>query len=151
MCPTKKVNPKSQCNLIWLWHNNNLVRVYLQIGPIRAIFVLRVQNYELSAIWRFSTLFYLTLKHSNFVHFKATGLIEAKKFKIFRFRNLLPTWLCRAATIKSRQIERSSFFLLDHNDKTRIYRLVSGSFDVPLRRKHDSPMVYDDCAPSRVN
>ena len=28
---------------------------------------------------------------------------------------------------------------------------VPGSFDVPLRRKCDSPMAYDDCAPSRVN
>ena len=31
--------------------------------------------------------------------------------------------------------------------QTRIYRLVSGSFDVPLRRKHDFPMDEDDCAP----
>ena len=39
-------------------------------------------------------------------------------------------------------------FLLNHNSKTRIYRLVSGSFDVPLRRKRDSPMEEDDCAPA---
>ena len=39
------------------------------------------------------------------------------------------------------------FFLLDHNGQTRIYRLVSGSFNVPLRRKHDSPMEEEDCAP----
>ena len=67
---------------------------------------------------------------------------------------MLPTRLCRAATTKPRQIERSSFFLLDHNDKTRIYRPVSGSFDVLLRRKRDSPMEEDDCAPPaliRVN
>ena len=64
-----------------------------------------------------------------------------------RFGNLLPTRLCRAATTKPRQIERSGFFLLDHNGKTRIYRLVSGSYDVPLWRKRDSPIVYDDYAP----
>ena len=72
---------------------------------------------------------------------------QSKKIKILRFRNLLPTRLCRAATTNPGQIERSSFFLLDHNDKTRIYRLVPGSFDVPLRRKRDSPMGYDDCPP----
>ena len=65
----------------------------------------------------------------------------------FRLGNLLPTQLCRAATAKPRQIERSSFFLLNHNDKTRIYRMVSDLFDVPLRRKRDSPMEEDDCAP----
>ena len=46
----------------------------------------------------------------------------------------------QSSTTKPRQIERSSFFLLDHNGKTRIYRLVSGSFDVPFWRKRDSPM-----------
>ena len=59
----------------------------------------------------------------------------SKKFKILRFKNLLPKRLCRAATTKPRQIERSGFFLLDHNGKTWIYRLIPGSFDVPLRRK----------------
>ena len=72
---------------------------------------------------------------------------RSKKFKILRFGNLLPTRLCRAATTKPRQIERSSFFLLDHKGKTRIYRLVSGSCDVRLRRKRDSPMEEDDCPP----
>ena len=72
---------------------------------------------------------------------------KSKKFKILRSRNLLPTQLCRAATTKPGQIECSSFFLLDHNNKTRIYRLVSGSFDVPLQRKCDSPKQEDDCAP----
>ena len=38
-------------------------------------------------------------------------------------------------------------FLLDHNGKTWIYRRVSGSFNVLLRRKHDSPMEEDDCTP----
>ena len=61
---------------------------------------------------------------------------------------MLPTRLCRAATTKPRQIERSSFFLLDHKGKTRINRLVSGSCDVWLRRKRDSPMEEDDCPPS---
>ena len=55
--------------------------------------------------------------------------------------------LRRAAPTKPRQIERSSFFLLDRNEQTRVYRLVSGPFDVPLRRKHDSPMEEDDCDP----
>ena len=76
---------------------------------------------------------------------------RSKKNKIFIFKNFLPTWLCRAATTKTGQIERSSFFLLDHKGKTRIYRLVSGSFEVPLRRKRDSPMGDDDYAPpSRI-
>ena len=73
-----------------------------------------------------------------------------KKFKILRFKNFLPKRLCRAATTKPRQLERSGFFLLDHNGKTWIYRLVPGSYDVPLQRKRDSPMGYDDCAPPRV-
>ena len=73
---------------------------------------------------------------------------ENRDFKKFAIWNLLPTRLCRAATTKPRQIERSSFFLVDHNDQTRIYRLISGSFDVPLRRKRDSPMGEDDCPPS---
>ena len=62
--------------------------------------------------------------------------------------NLSCNGLCQAATTKPRQIERSSLFLLDHNGKTRIYRLVSGSYDVQLRRKRDSPMEEDDCAPT---
>ena len=38
-------------------------------------------------------------------------------------------------------------FLLDRNGQTQIYRLVLGSFVAPLRRKHDSLMEEDDCAP----
>ena len=72
---------------------------------------------------------------------------ENRDFKKFAIWNLLPTRLCRAATTKPRQIERSSFFLVDHNDQTRIYRLISGSFDVPLQRKRDSPVEEDDCPP----
>ena len=72
---------------------------------------------------------------------------ENRDFKKFAICNLLPTRLCQTATTKPRQIERSTFFLLDHDGQTRIYRLVSGSFDVPLRRKHDSPMEEGDCAP----
>ena len=49
--------------------------------------------------------------------------------------------------IKPRPIEHSSFFLLDHNGKTGIYRMVSGSSVVPLRRKRDSQMEEDDYAP----
>ena len=45
---------------------------------------------------------------------------------------MLPKRLCRAATTKPRQIERSGFFLLDHNGKTRIYRPVACSFDVDI-------------------
>ena len=58
--------------------------------------------------------------------------------------------LCRAATIKPRQIELSIFFLLDHNKQTRVYRLVLGPLDVWLWRKRDSPMEEDDCAPPRL-
>ena len=55
--------------------------------------------------------------------------------------------LCRAATIKLRQIEHSGFFLLDHNGQTQVYRLVSGALDVRLRKNRDSPIEEDDCAP----
>ena len=49
---------------------------YLKNCPVRAIFVLRVENHGLSAIWTFSTnLCQLTLKRSNFVLFWARGLI----------------------------------------------------------------------------
>jgi len=37
--------------------------------------------------------------------------------------------LCWTATIKPRQIDRSGFFLLDHNGQIRVYRLVSGQSD----------------------
>ena len=53
----------------------------------------------------------------------------------FRYLEKGALELYRAATTKPRQIERSGFFLLDHNGKSRIYRLVPGSFDVLLRRK----------------
>ena len=66
---------------------------------------------------------------------------KSKKIKILRYRNFLPTQLCWAATTNPGQLECSSYFLLDHNDKTGIYRLVSGSFDVSLRRKPDFPMA----------
>ena len=47
-----------------------------KIGPVRAIFVLRVENHGLSAIRKFSTkLCNLTLKCFNFVLFRARGLI----------------------------------------------------------------------------
>ena len=55
--------------------------------------------------------------------------------------------LCRTATIKPRQIERSVFFLLDHNGQTWIYRLVSGQSDVRLWRNRDFPTEDDVCAP----
>ena len=59
--------------------------------------------------------------------------------------------LCRTAKIKPRQIERSAFFLLDHNGQTQVYRLVLGPPDVWLLRNHDFPMEEEDCAPPRVN
>ena len=43
--------------------------------------------------------------------------------------------LRRAAPTKPRQIERSSFFLLDRNEQTRVYRLVSGPPDVQVAEK----------------
>ena len=52
--------------------------------------------------------------------------------------------LCRTAMIKPRQIERSGFFLLDHNGQTRIYRLVSGQLDACLWRNRDFPTEDDD-------
>ena len=48
--------------------------------------------------------------------------------------------LCRAATIKLRQIEHSGFFLLDHNGQTWIYRLVWGLTEVRFRRNFDFPI-----------
>ena len=76
-------------------------------------------------------------------------------------KNVFPTSVCfNPSTVNFlflltenvyRQIEHSSFFLLDHNGKTWIYRLVTGFFDVPLQRKHDSPMEEDDSpTPSRA-
>ena len=52
--------------------------------------------------------------------------------------------LCRTAMIKPRQIERSGFFLLDHNGQTWIYRLVSGQSDAWLWRNRDFPTEDDD-------
>ena len=52
--------------------------------------------------------------------------------------------LCRTAMIKPRQIERSGFFLLDHNGQTQIYRLVSGQSDAWLWRNRDFPTEDDD-------
>ena len=56
-----------------------------------------------------------------------------------------------AAMTKPRQIKRFSFFLLDHNGQTRVYRLVLHPPGVRLWRKRDSKMEEDDCAPPRVN
>ena len=47
--------------------------------------------------------------------------------------------LHRAATIKPRKIERSGFFLLDHNGQTWIYRLVWGPTEVRFQRNRDFP------------
>ena len=78
----------------------------------------------------------MTLTRSFLPQFTSFWDFEIKKFATHSTLS--------GATTKPRQIERSSFFLLDHNGKTQIYRLVSGSFDVPLRRKRDFPMEYDD-------
>ena len=51
--------------------------------------------------------------------------------------------VCRTATIKPRKIERSGFFLLDHNGQTWIYRLVSGQSDGRLWRNRDFPTKDD--------
>ena len=42
-------------------------------------------------------------------------------------------------------------FLLDLNGQTLVYRLVLGATDVRVRRKRDSLMEEDDCAPLRIN
>ena len=68
----------------------------------------------------------------------------------FRYLEKGALELHRAATTKPRQIERSGFFLLDHNGQTRVYRLVPGQPDERLWRKRDFPMKDDDCAP-RIN
>ena len=52
--------------------------------------------------------------------------------------------LFRTAMIKPRQIERSGFFLLDHNGQIRIYRLVSGQSDAWLWRNRDFLTEEDD-------
>merc|ERR1712081_119283 len=52
--------------------------------------------------------------------------------------------LCRTAMIKPRHIERSGFFLLDHNGQTQIYRLVSGQSDAWLWRNRDFLTEDDD-------
>ena len=58
--------------------------------------------------------------------------------------------LCWAATIKSRKIERSIFFLLDHNGQTWIYRLVSSSREVRFQRNRDFPTEDDKYGIPRV-
>ena len=45
---------------------------------------------------------------------------------------------------KPRQIESSGFFLLDHNGKTGIYRLLSGQSDAWLWRNRDFRTEDDD-------
>ena len=65
----------------------------------------------------------------------------------FRYLEKGALELYRAAKTKQRQIECSVFFLLDHNGQTRVYRLVLSPPDVRLRRKRDSKMEEDDCAP----
>ena len=52
--------------------------------------------------------------------------------------------LRRTAMIKPKQIERSVFFLLDHNGQTGIYRLVSGHSDAWLWRNRNFPAEDDD-------
>ena len=52
--------------------------------------------------------------------------------------------LCRTAMIKPRHLERSGFFLLDHNGQTRIYRLVLGQSDAWLWRNRDFQTDDDD-------
>ena len=44
--------------------------------------------------------------------------------------------LCRTTMINPWQIERSVFFLVDHNRQTRIYRLVAGQPDERCFRYH---------------
>ena len=65
----------------------------------------------------------------------------------FRYLEKGALELYRAATTKPRQIERSGFFLLDHNGQTRVYRLVLSPPDVRLWRKRDSKMEEENCAP----
>ena len=64
----------------------------------------------------------------------------------FRYLEKGALKLCRAVMTKPKKIDRSVFFLLDNNGQNRVYRLVSGRADVPLRRKRDSPME-NDCPP----
>ena len=52
-------------------------------------------------------------KHWNWLKFRIKIVKfwgRSKKFKTLRLKNLLPKQLCRAATTKPRQIERSGFF-----------------------------------------
>ena len=58
--------------------------------------------------------------------------------------------LCRTAMIKPRQIERSGFFLLDHNGQTQIYRLVLGQSDFWLWRNRDFPTEDDNFEADKV-
>ena len=52
-----------------------------------------------------------------------------------------------AATLKLRWIERSVFPLLDHNEQTQMYRLVSGQPNDWFWRFHNFPTEDDDCPP----
>ena len=75
---------------------------------------------------------------------------RSKNFKILKFENLLPKRLCRAATTKPRQIERSGFFYwtttakLGFTDWSRVYSMFR------CGEKRDSPVVYDDSPPPLI-
>ena len=49
--------------------------------------------------------------------------------------------------IKRVYIELSEFFLIIHNGRTQVYRLVSGQLEVWLQRNRDYPKKEDDYAP----
>ena len=59
--------------------------------------------------------------------------------------------LYQAAMTKPMQIERSGFFLLDHNGQTRVYRLVSGQPVVWLKQTRDFPTEFDKAPPPLAN
>ena len=64
--------------------------------------------------------------------------VEAKNFSILRFGFLLPTRLCRAATTKLRQIERSSFFNTEPQQANSNLQTDLGFIRSYFAEKHDS-------------
>ena len=64
----------------------------------------------------------------------------------FRYLEIGALELYRFATTKPKQIERSGFFLLDHNGQIQIYRLVLGPTDVWFWRNRVIPTEDDDYA-----
>ena len=55
--------------------------------------------------------------------------------------------LRRAATMKPRKIERSGFFLLDHNGRLRKVKKFNGMFPTKKNSYRKKKLIWELCAP----